>query len=409
MTSTEHATSQHYAVDAVRAAAVSRDEPEWLIERRAEAARAFAALPMPTPALRPWKYTDITSLDLDAFAPATPAWRIAGDAPERGFVGALGVAAGSHAQLVREHLGAVVGSTDSKLVAANAARWEAGALIHAPRSAVFAKPVVIECDAQAEDATAIYPRLLIVADEASEVTVVLRNRSGVAPLLVLSVIEIVAGPHARVRLLIDDRWGEATQEFLMLRSRLDRAADVDVASLALGGVLLKQTAEALIEGEGANSTIRAVALGDGKQHFDFVTLQDHIGTRTTSNVEIKAALAGASKSIYYGVTRVEETAAGAEANQQNRNLLLSAQSKADSDPVLEILTADVIRCGHGATVGPVDEEPLFYLQTRGLDRRTALQLLVTGFFRSVMDGVGLDDLAEELDEVVFAKLGAAEL
>ncbi len=88
-------------------------------------------------------------------------------------------------------------------------------------------------------------------------------------------------------------------------------------------------------------------------------MQDHVCQRTTSDVQIKSALAGASRSVYYGVTRVEETAAGAHANQQNRNLLLSQNAKADSDPVLEILTADVIRCGHGATVGPVDQEALF--------------------------------------------------
>src|SRR5690606_24299183 len=122
------------------------------------------------------------------------------------------------------------------------------------------------------------------------------------------------------------------------------------------------------------------ALGDGKQHFVFVTLQDHIGPKTTSDVEIKTALAGASRSIYYGVTRVEETASGAAAEQENRNLLLSQHSKADSDPVLEILTNEVIRCGHGATVGPVDHEALFYLSSRGLDRRQALTLLVAGFF-----------------------------
>ena len=162
-------------------------------------------------------------------------------------------------------------------------------------------------------------------------------------------------------------------------------------------------------GEGANSAIRAVALGDAEQHFDFVTLQDHTGPRTTSDVEVKAALAGASRSIYYGITRVGEEAAGAEANQQNRNLLLSNSSKADSDPVLEILTADVIRCGHGATVGPVDEDALFYLQSRGLDRRTSLQLLVSGFFQTVLRDIRLEGVAEELEETVFAKLAMAEL
>ena len=138
------------------------------------------------------------------------------------------------------------------------------------------------------------------------------------------------------------------------------------ASLAIGGHLLKQHIEALIEGEGANSLIRGIALGDAEQHFDFVTLQDHVGPSTSSVVEVKSALAGASRQAYYGVTRVSETAKGADADQTNRNLLISGESKADSDPVLEILTADVVRCGHHAAVGPVDPEALFYLESRGI-------------------------------------------
>src|SRR6185503_2611692 len=145
-----------------------------------------------------------------------------------------------------------------------------------------------------------------------------------------------------------------TQDFTWVRARLERDSDLQVASLALGGKLLKQTVEVLLEGEGATSAIRAVALGDESQQFDFVTLQDHTGPRTTSLVEVKAALAGASRSAYYGITRVGAEAKGADADQTNRNLLLSGESKADSDPVLEILTANVIRCGHHAAVGPVD-------------------------------------------------------
>ena len=110
-----------------------------------------------------------------------------------------------------------------------------------------------------------------------------------------------------VRLLLDGGWGARTREFTTLRARLARGATVDVATVAIGGRIVKQTLESLIEGEGAHSDFRGVALGDHDQHFDFVTLQDHLGPRTTSNVEIKAALAGASRSIYYGVTRVEET------------------------------------------------------------------------------------------------------
>src|SRR5690606_6410107 len=130
---------------------------------------------------------------------------------------------------------------------------------------------------------------------------------------------------------------------------------------------------------------------------------------TTSDVEIKAALAGASKSIYYGITRVGETAAGAEANQENRNLLLSGRANADSDPVLEILTSQVIRRGHAATVGPVAQEALCYLQSRGPSSRQALQLMAAGFCRTVLDDIPLERLGGDVSPVVGEKLATPEL
>jgi Fe-S cluster assembly protein SufD len=398
-----------YSEQSVLAAAEARGEPGWLRDRRAEAARAFAATPLPTRALRPWRYTDVSALDLGAFTPAEPALRIEAATPEGAYAGTLAAAVGAREQLVRERLGALVPGTEGKFQAANAALWQGGMLVHAPARAAFGAPVVVDLDATVLAEAAVFPRLIVIAEEQAEVTVVLRMRSGDAPLLAAGTIEVEAAQAARVRLLLDDRWGADTQDYTTVRARLGRDADLQVASLAIGGRVLKQTVEVTLEGEGANSAIRAVALGDGDQHFDFVTLQDHTGPRTTSDVEVKAALAGASRSIYYGITRVGEGAAGAEANQVNRNLLLSEHAKADSDPVLEILTADVIRCGHGATVGPVDEEALFYLQSRGLDRRTSLQLLVGGFFQSVLGDVRLEGVAEELEATVFAKLATAEL
>jgi len=402
-------TTGRYGEVGVVEASSARGEPDWLRERRAEGARAFAAAPQPTPALRPWKYTDVTDLDIESFAPAEAAVTIEATVPAGGFAGSLARAVEERAAIVREHLGALVTATEGKFAAANAAQWEGGVLVHAPAGVVFEQPVMVTVDAPADGPTAVFPRLLVVAEERAEVSIALINHSGDGPLLVPGVAEIVAGRGARVRLVVDGRWGAATQEFTTVRSRLARDADVQMSSIAIGGRIVKQTMEGLLEGEGANSVIRTVALGDGQQHFDFVTLQDHIGPHTTSDVQIKSALAGASRSVYYGITRVEETAAGAQANQQNRNLLLSAHAKADSDPVLEILTADVIRCGHGATVGPVDEEALFYLQSRGLDYRAALQLLVYGFFQSVAGDIPLPRGAEELYETVTAKLAAAEL
>ena len=408
MTTDAGTTTDHYGEPAVLAAADARGEPGWLRDRRAEAARAFDATPLPTRALRPWRYTDVTRLDFAAFAPTSGAMRINGNAPDGAYAGTIADAVGTHETVLRDSLGSLTPATEGKFQAANGALWSGGVLVHAPARAVFDEPVVAELDV-ADGEAAVFPRVLIVAGEQAEVTVVLRVRSGDASLLAAGVVEIEVAQAAHVRLLIDDRWGADTQDYTTVRARLGRDADLQVASLAIGGRVLKQTVEVTLEGEGANSAIRAVALGDEHQHFDFVTLQDHTGPRTTSDVEIKAALAGASRSIYYGITRVGEEAAGAEANQQNRNLLLSNSAKADSDPVLEILTADVIRCGHGATVGPVDEEALFYLQSRGLDRRTSLQLLVSGFFQTVLRDIRLEGVAEDLEETVFAKLALAEL
>src|SRR5690606_38160953 len=117
---------------------------------------------------------------------------------------------------------------------------------------------------------AVFPRLLVVAEPRSEVVIIVRHRSADPALLVSSVFEVVAEEEAHVRILLDGGWGDATREFTTLRSRVGKNADVQVASLALGGLLVKQTIEALVEGDGANSLIRGVALGDGEHHFDFV-------------------------------------------------------------------------------------------------------------------------------------------
>ncbi|MGE3856651.1 MAG: Fe-S cluster assembly protein SufD [Dehalococcoidia bacterium] len=402
-----------YAEAEVSAAATGRTEPAWLVRAREEGARAFAATPMPTPALRPWKYTDLSRHGIEEFAPVADfAPRVTGAAPTGGFAGSLADALrdASQASTVEAALGSVVQGTESKFIAANAAQWTGGAFVHAPRGGVFEAPVTLDVQGPSADGMhAIFPRVLIVAEANSEVTVIVKNRSADAPLLAAGVVEILARDNARVRVLFDGDWGANTWEFTTVRSRLERGADVNIASLAIGGHLLKQHIEALIEGEGANSLIRGIALGDAEQHFDFVTLQDHIGPKTTSDVEIKSALAGASRSVYYGITRVETTAGGAAANQENRNLLLSDHAKADSDPVLEILTSDVIRCGHGATVGPVDQEALFYLRSRGIDYRGALKLLVGGFFASVLDDAAFAELAADMHDRVERKIVSAEL
>ena len=283
-----------YAEAAVSAAAAARNEPAWLVRSREDGARAFAATPMPTPALRPWKYTDLSRHTIEefipdaTFAPVVTPGDSAG-APAGGFAGTIADALRdtSHAAAVEAALGTVVQGGESKFVAANAAQWTGGVFVHAPRSGAFESLVTVDITAaKTHEMGAIFPRILVVAEANSEVTIIVKNRSQDAPLLVSGVVEIVANEDARVRVLFDGDWGANTWEFTTVRSRLAKAADVQIASLAIGGHLLKQHIEALIEGEGANSLIRGIALGDAEQHFDFVTLQDHMGKKSTSVVEI---------------------------------------------------------------------------------------------------------------------------
>ena len=401
--------STSYTEAAVVAASKERGEPGWLTEKRAESARAFEALPMPTTKLRPWKYTDVSSLAIESFAPdAAFEPVVSGVGPQGAFIGSLAEAAAdaTFGPIVEQHLGSLIPATEGKFIAANAAQWQHGAFVYASRAKAFEEPVTITLEASSG---AVYPRLLVVAEAAADVTVIVRCVSGEDAVLASQVVEVIAGADSNVKLVFDVDWGLGTQEFTTVRAKTDRGADVRIATLAIGGALVKQSLEGILEGEGSQARIRGVALGDGTQHFDFVTLQDHVGAKTQSDVQIKTALAGSSQSIYYGVTRVEETGLGAAAEQENRNLLLSRNAKADSDPVLEILTNDVIRCGHGATVGPVDQEAFFYLQSRGLDRRQAMKLLVAGFFNSVLSDVGDDALREEVAAEVEQKLAVASI
>ena len=151
-------------------------EAAWLQDFRAQAARAYLALPMPTAVLRPWRYTGLGGLDIEAFPPAAAALRIEGAAPASGFAGRLTDAAAS--DVARTHLGTVITATEGKFIAANAARWEDGVLIHVPRGQTFEQPVVVTLDASALGSVAVYPRILVVAEEQGEVTVVLRMASG---------------------------------------------------------------------------------------------------------------------------------------------------------------------------------------------------------------------------------------
>jgi Fe-S cluster assembly protein SufD len=198
----------------------------------------------------------------------------------------------------------------------------------------------------------------------------------------------VVGANAHVRYVQLQQFGTSTWNFSTQRSDLAQDASLRTLNVAVGGRLSRNTVQVVLNGRGSQADVLGIVDVAGRQHVDFQTLQDHFGDATRSDLVIHNALRERSSTNFTGLIRINKSAHQTESSQEQKNILLSDASKADSDPKLEILNNDVIRCTHGAAVGPVDEEMVFYLQSRGLDRTTAEQLIVDGFFQSTLARLG---------------------
>jgi Fe-S cluster assembly protein SufD len=191
--------------------------------------------------------------------------------------------------------------------------------------------------------------------------------------------------------------------FKTVRAVLGRDAQFTALAAGIGSKLTKMRIDTEMPQPGAQAQLLGVTFGNGDQHFDYNTLQNHIGNHTISDLQFKSALTDAASLVWYGITRINPTAGGSEANQTSRNMLLSEHAKAAPIPILEIQAYDVSKCSHGATAGPVDENELFYLQSRAIPRKIAEQMLVEGFFADVITRIPSERLRARVMEAVIAK------
>ena len=398
---------------------------------RQEAAETAIQMAMPTRADRPWKYLDVERLNLGGYHPGLGAtaseadlrdrYRLAGGTgltlqhngdtiateprPDRVTVTDFASADARQRGLIDTHLATAIPAGRSKFTALHYAFQRGGILIDVPANVESQGNVRLV--RVFEDASQLAaPHTLIVTGANSRVSVIEDYRSNDADIVVLPVVEIVPGPGSQVRYTALHRWGSHTRVFAEQRTTTDRDSAVISLALVTGGQVVKGHIESSLAGRGSSSELYGLFLGDGNQHIDFYTTQDHIGADTRSDLLFKSALKGESRAVYYGLTRVGLGARNADANQENRNLLLSRHAKAESDPVLEILTNDVIRVSHGATAGPVDEEQLYYLQTRGIARPAAEALLVRAYLGQVLDRVPDAALRDELADMLEARMEA---
>ena len=309
-----------------------------------------------------------------------------------------------HEDLVRKYFMAQPAALGSaKYAALHRAQVRAGAFVYVPRAVELDTPIEI-FHWLIDENTAVFPHLLLVADEMSKVTVIEHFRSfdKTTPGFACGVNDLIAGRGANVKYVCAQRWNENVTALQINATTVERDASAMSLNLHLGGNYSRFESLSRLVGEGARSDLLAVAIAHEKQEFDARTLQDHVSPHTASDLLYKNALTDRARTTFGGLIRVEPHAHFTDAYQKVRNLLLSDDAEANSMPGLEIM-ADNVRCTHGATSGQIDEDELFYLRTRGIPIKIAQRLVVTGFLTEVIQRLDQPAIAAHLNRLIEEK------
>jgi Fe-S cluster assembly protein SufD len=371
---------------AVRELSASLCEPDWLAALRLRAWDAYQRLPMPDQRTEGWRRTSLRGLNLDAIDPLSTDVDVTVRGDPGGFVMPLEQALHDPrcAARIHQYFAQVVPVDADKFVALHYAFFNCANVIVVPRGAILDEPIWVEYTARSP----VLAHTLVVLEDESEVPAVVEDFRGDAG-LASNVIEQVVGANAHLRYVQLQQFGSDVWNFSTQRAHLRQDASFRTLNVARGSRMSRNTVQVVLEGRGSQADLLGVVGIDGHQHVDFQTLQEHSGDATRSDLVIHDALRDRSSANFTGLIRINKSARQTESSQEQKNILLSDSAKADSDPKLEILNNDVIRCTHGAAVGPVDEEMVFYLESRGVNRATAEQLIVEGFFQSTLARLGL--------------------
>jgi len=396
---------------------------------RAELLERYRALPLPTTAEEPWRFTDLKGFDPDAFAanghvsqghdpvpgtgPRPDETLVEIDCAAVATVTEAGIEIGSVPEGItfeplteHERLGRLVAG-DDKFTAHNAAAWEHGLLVRVPRGAVLEQPLYVRIRNEREGGS-LFWRLLVIAEAESRFSLIEEYSSATAGLSGYSnaVVELYVDQGAKLEYVSLQNLSRETWHFATHHGLVERDAELDWVAGGFGSKKGKIRIQNDLAGPGATSRVTGAYFADGAQHLDYDTFQEHIAPSTTSDFAFKGALRGEATAVWRGMIRVERDAQKTNAYQENRNLLLSDKAHADSIPGLEILANDV-RCTHGATLGQVDREQLFYLMARGLSRGEAERLIVRGFFQDVLDRIELEPVRDSLAAALEARIPQA--
>ncbi len=423
----------------IRALSAVWGEPAWLRAFRERALHKFENVPLPDPTEEAWRRTPPEWLAGEGLQPAVEEAGTGPLPPEvadtlavepdrsgvvvnrngaplrveldpalraKGVVFAdLRTAAREFPELLERNLGSVIPFAENKFTAQHAAFLSGGVVLYVPKHLEVPNPFL--CVEWLEGGgVALFPHLLVILEEGAAATLVQFWRSGPgAEGLVNLGVEVRLGGASRLRYASVQRWSSGVREFGVVRATVDRDASLASLVSAFGGSVVKDFVQSHLRGPGGSSEMLGAFFVADHQHYDVHTLQEHFAPHTTSDLLYKNAVTDAARSIFAGLIRVHPGAQRTNAFQSNRNLVLSPDAKADSKPELEIMAND-LRCTHGSAVSRLDEQHVFYLQTRGLTRQQAVHMMVEGFFSEVLDRLPLEPVRLHLEALVAEKMGA---
>jgi Fe-S cluster assembly protein SufD len=424
------------------AEALAQTEPDWLVERRAKAVESARELALPGPKVKGWEFTDLSKLDLSAYAPAegggeqasgvadaaslaipegsteltqvdgavlgeiaTEIVEASGNGrPDGPIVVPLDAAASRYPELIGERLGTIVSGEGDPFVTINEAGWRGGALVYVPRNSRPDAPVSLTAVQRAAGASLNW-RTLIVLEEGAEAEVWERYVSAEPETASLfnGVTELIVGPGANLRYVCGQALSPASWIFATQRAEVERDGSIEWVALGFGSANGKVRMETKLAGRGSSAKVTGAYVGNGRQHLDYDTTQEHAAEDTTSDLAFRGVLDGRSTAVWRGMINVDRGAQRTDAFQDCRNLLLSKRAHADAIPGLEI-EADDVACTHAAAIAQIDPEQLFYLTSRGLDRDVASELIVGGFLAELVERVPEGAVADALAGALDARL-----
>jgi Fe-S cluster assembly protein SufD len=419
---------------------LNTDSPEFVRRYREQAWQDFQNFPMPTTSDEPWRRTDIRKLKAGTFR-----------LPDNGKVGELpmipdellqplvgdqhagqiilepggsqsdidetikdqGViftdlitAEREYPDVLENILGKIVKSDEGKFAALAAAFAENGVLVYVPKGVEVEHPLHSILWGPGIG-LAHFSHILIWLEEGASLTYVHEAASldeSDGQTMHAGLVEINVGAGANLRFVELQSWGDHVWNFSHKRARVEKDGNLDWVFAAVGTHLTKDFSDLDLVGEGAVGRMSGFYFTDGIQHLDHDTQQNHFAPSTTSDLLYKGALKGNSRSVWQGMIYVAPGAQKTDGYQANRNLVLSKQARADSIPGLEIM-ADDVRCTHGATVGKIDANELFYLRSRGIKLPDAERLVVEGFFDPIMQRIPFKGVQDRLRQIITRKMG----